>query len=655
MLFQVQAQKTAWKWYFEKYNGLNFSGDTVKFLSGCQFGLSESSSSICDKNGNLVFYSNGITLYNKFNAIVKNGTDLGYPINPNETTSRQGTLFLKHPDNDSLIFLFCTDYQGRNGGLVYSVININGNNDSGDVISKKVKLISPVNESVHAVNHQNGRDIWIVCHSHGGDVFYLYLLKKNGIITCPVTNKIGWPHSFDKLDAQTNIKFSPNGKMITHHETYWGNTEVFSFNSENGEMKDTIFFSRFIFVPGFDYSPNSKVLYLNKVDSITQVDLETKIERRIKGFDQSKVPEQIQLGPDGKIYGAIYQSKDLFVIDRPEKTGDSCKVIIKQNFLQNTNYTAMPNFNQSYFYTPSIDYKYEQNCINNSIQFFGIDSFKATTHIWQIKKKGKSAEGNYSSKNISHVFSDTGLYEVRYIASNGNRQDTVSKFIAIYPKIYSNFLGKDTAYAQGIAFSKNLSSPLNMHCVRWQDGSGATTFKADTAGVYICKITNQSFCEVTDTIVIRECINSLIQPNIKRSSDSLYTNQTSADSFVWFKNNVQYRISKEPFIKLTDTGSYRVEAAKKGYCNKSSNYFQIRKLGLSSYQLDDFNIQLFPNPSFEIIHIKADKNFLLQISDFTGKTIAIHENIDSISLPKGVYFFTFTIDAYKITEKVVVL
>jgi PKD repeat protein len=298
---------------------------------------------------------------------------------------------------------------------------------------------------------------------------------------------------------------------------------------------------------------------------------------------------------------------------------------------------------------------YEQNCINNKIKFWGTDTFNATTYNWQIKKKGKLAEGNYTSKNISHFFSDTGLYEVRYIASNGNSQDTVSKLITIYPKIYSNFLGNDTAYAQGRAFSKNLSSPLNMHCVRWQDGSGATTFKADTAGVYICKITNQSFCEVTDTVVISECINSLIQPNIKRSSDSLYIDQTSADSFVWFKNNVQYRISKEPFIKLTDTGSYRVEAAKKGYCNKSSNSFQVKKLGLSSYYLDDFNIQLFPNPSFEIIHIKTDKNFLLQVSDFTGRTIAIHENIDSISLPKGVYFFTFTIDAYKITEKVVVL
>ena len=654
-LFQLQAQNETTKWYFERFNGLDFSGDTVKYLSGCQFGLSESSSSICDSNGNLMFYSNGITLYNKFNKFVKDGNDLGFSFNPNETTSRQGTLLLKHPDNDSLIFLFCTDYQGRSGGLVYSIINIHGNSDSGEVLSKKIKLVSPVNESIHAVNHQNGRDIWIVCHSVGGDLFHLFLLKKDGVNICPMTNSIGWPHSNDKLDAQTNLKFSPNGKMITQHETYWGNTETFSFDSETGKMKDTIFFSRFISVPGFDYSSNSKVLYLNQVDSITQIELETKKKTRIKNFDQNKLPEQIQLGPDGKIYGAIYQSRDLFVIDRPERAGDSCRVIIKKNFLQNTGLTAMPNFNQSYFNTNSIDYRYEQNCISNSINFLGKDTFNSISYNWRIKKIGKSVEATYTAKNINHTFSDTGKYEVRYIASNGVREDTVIKIITIYPKINKQFLGKDTFYGTGTSINKTLKAPLGMHCQIWQDSSGLTTFFADTAGIYICKVTNKSFCEVIDTIVITECINSLTTPSLYRSRDTLYTYQQLADSFVWFRNNVQYRITKEPFIRLIDTGMYRVEAARNGYCNKSSSTNHVNKIGISSFQLSDFNIQVFPNPSTDQVFIKANKKFKLQISDITGRIITVQENIESIYLPKGIYFFNFMVDEYKFTEKVIIL
>ena len=229
------------------------------------------------------------------------------------------------------------------------------------------------------------------------------------------------------------------------------------------------------------------------------------------------------------------------------------------------------------------------------------------------------------------------------------------KIITIYPKINKQFLGKDTFYGIGTSINKTLKTPLGMHCQIWQDSSGLTSFFTDTAGIYICKVTNKSFCEVTDTIVITECINSLTTPSLYRSRDTLYTYQQLADSFVWYRNNVQYRITKEPFIRLIDTGIYRVEAARNGYCNKSSSTNHVNKLGISSFQLSDFNIQLFPNPSTEQVFIKADKNFILQISDVTGRIISVQENIESIYLPKGIYFFNFMVDEYRFTEKVIIL
>jgi PKD repeat protein len=651
MIFQANAQKEAWKWYFERHNGLDFSGDTVKFLPGCQFGLSESSSSICDSSGNLLFYSNGITLYNKFNTIVKNGDDLGFPINTNETSSRQGTLLLKHPNNDSLIYLFCTDYQGKNGGLVYSVVNIHGNNDSGEVINKKVKLVSPVNEPIHAVNHQNGRDIWIICHGNNDNVFYLYLLTYRGLLDCSFVKFKGLYHT----SAQVNLKFSSNGKLITQHISPWGHTETFSFDAESGVIGDSLYYNLSIAVPGFEYSANSHYLYLSQFDSgLAQIDLLTQKKIRIKNFDQGKVPQQIQLGPDGKIYGAIYQSRDLFVIDRPEMAGDSCKVLIKKNFLQNTSVTAMPNFNQSYFYTPSIDFKYEQNCISNEIQFWGKDTFKSTVHAWQIKKSGKPVEGSYTSKNISHTFSDTGKYEVRYIASNGNRQDTVIKTITIHPKINKQFLGNDTAYPKGTSFSKLLKTPAGMHCVLWRDSSSLSSFTADTAGVYYCKIVNQSFCEVTDTIVISECNNSLDTPDMYRSGDTLFAVQVFADSFVWYKNNQILTVTKVNFIRITDTGHYRVEAARYGYCNKSSIVNWVKKLGLKMISLSDLGIRLYPNPGKGEVFISSDRAFQLEVFDLTGKMIYKSENTESVLLNQGVYFFCFKVAGYSVSDKVII-
>jgi PKD repeat protein len=649
----VQAQNEACKWYFEQYNGLDFSGDTVKYLSGCQFGENESSSSICDSNGNMLFYSNGLTIYNKYNTIVKNGTDLGFPAGTNITSSYQGTLLLKHPDNDSLLYLFSTDLQGRGGGLVYAIINIHGNNDSGVVLQKKIKLTGPINEPVNAVNHQNGRDIWLACHSYEKDYYYKFLLTKNGVISCPIISKIG--ANYDWSSAQVAIKFSCNGKYLTHHQRLWGNTETFHFNTENGEMKDTVYNNPLNMVFGFEFSPNSRFLYVRQSDSgLIQIDLDTKTKTTLTMFNQSKLPIQMQKGPNGRIYGAIYKSRDLFEISNPDLKGDSCGILIRTNFHQHAVITALPNFNQSYFYTPSIDYKYEQNCIANSIQFWGKDTFKASAYSWQLKKLGKPIEANYTSKNINHIFKDTGKYEVRFIASKIGRQDTVIKIITIYPKMIKNFLGNDTIYVQGTSINKLLKAPLGMHCQVWHDGSKLTTFTADTVGVYYCTVTNPSFCEVTDTLIITECNNSLTTPSIYRSRDTLYTYQTQADSFLWFRNNTPYQVSKTPYLKLTDTGTYRVEALKKLYCNKSSSVYAVNKLGITTSTLSDYNVQVYPNPSNEIVYIKTDKNFMLQVTDITGKIILEQDNVTSLKLPKGLYFFNFTIKGFNLVEKVVV-
>ncbi|MEN9345856.1 MAG: hypothetical protein RLZZ60_1325, partial [Bacteroidota bacterium] len=594
--------------------------------------------------------------YNKYNKIVKNGTDLGFSFGTNRSTSYQGTLLLKHPENDSFIYLFATDYQGKNRGLVYSIVNIHGNNDSGEVIKKKIKLTGSINEPISAVNHQNGRDIWLVCHSFGGYSFFAFLLKKAGLSPCLIINEAGVIHASNTGgDAQVGLKFSPNGNYLTQYADAMANTETLEFYTSSGTIGPRVFSNQLNMGVAFDYSPNSRYLYISQSDSgLVQIDLIKKIKHTITNVSPSLGISQLQLASNGKIYSGIMDTKDLFIINNPELNGNSCNPEIKTNFLKHKVITAIPNFNQSYFYTPSIDYKYEQNCIANSIQFWGKDTFKASAYSWQLKKLGKPIEANYTSKNINHIFKDTGKYEVRFIASKIGRQDTVIKIITIYPKMIKNFLGNDTIYVQGTSINKLLKAPLGMHCQVWHDGSKLTTFTADTVGVYYCTVTNQSFCEVTDTLIITECNNSLTTPSIYRSRDTLYTYQTQADSFLWFRNNTPYQVSKTPYLKLTDTGTYRVEALKKLYCNKSSSVYAVNKLGITTSTLSDYNVQVYPNPSNEIVYIKTDKNFMLQVTDITGKIILEQDNVTSLKLPKGLYFFNFTIKGFNLVEKVVV-
>jgi len=163
-------------------------------------------------------------------------------------------------------------------------------------------------------------------------------------------------------------------------------------------------------------------------------------------------------------------------------------------------------------------------------------------------------------------------------------------------------------------------------------------------GVFISTITSQSFCAISDTVIITECINDLIVPIISRSRDSLYVAHQLADSFIWYKNNNLYKITKVPFLALTDTGVYRVEAAKKGHCNRSSANFDINKLNIHLISHLGNDIKVFPNPSNDDINIVfsqfGDYNICIYNSlgqkIYEGNTNA-NINISLLRFPAGVY------------------
>jgi hypothetical protein len=646
-------------WFFGDKVCIVFDNDTVygdNVLNSVHF--DEGNGQLNDSDGNVILLSDYGKVYDGQGNTIVDGL-FGF------SGSTQSSIILRHPDNDSFIYIFTNDVFDEGEGL--RMTQLIRSNNSYKVVVKNKTLINRGTEKLNAVNHQNGRDIWVTSHSFGDNNFHSFLITKSGLLPCRVISSSGTiiANSSSWFGAQGQLKFSPNGTIISMVSGNINNSalQLFRFDNNTGLIQ-RIFESYHIIPYGCEFSKSGAKLYLSDFKgkrifqyNLSSLDSASIVNSQRKIIDiPLEIYQQMQLGIDGRIYVAIKDSFYVGAIENPEDTGISCNFNSRAVYMGKANKSlGLPNFNQSRYYTPPIDYKYEQNCVSNNIQFWGKDTFHAISHTWQIKKSGKPAEATYTTKNINHTFADTGMYDVRYIASSGSRQDTITKIITLYPKINKHFLGKDTVYAKGDAISKMLKAPFGMHCQLWQDSSCLSTFTADTAGVYYCKVINQSFCEVTDTIVISECINNLTTPSIFRKKDTLFTYQALADSFVWYRNNVQYKVTKESFIKLTDTGHYRVEAAKKGHCNRSSSTNWVNKLGLKGITLSDLNICLYPNPSEGEVFILSGQDFKLQVFDVTGKLISKTGNIKNISLPKGVYFFCFEADGYRVTEKVVVL
>lgn len=612
----AQIGRTA-NWYFGKNAGLKFTDTGVSILKDGKINTWEGCSSISDEQGNLLLYSDGKTLWNKYHKVVKNGTGL-----LGDISSTQSALILPIPKSDSLYVLITSPYAfDFSIGMNYSIINLKGNKDSGIITSKNIKLHNSSSEKIAAINHQNGRDIWVVGHEFGNNRFYAYLLTPEGFHHCPVLSDVGFV--FDKNNKFINqgyLKFSNHSNYIVNMQLYNNSSsfcEVFNFNYLTGKLKLINKIPNLNDSYGANFSSNCRFLYITEANKIRQFDLTNFNVSYSFIYNNSWKFSSFQIANNNKIYISQNDSGFLGVINNPDSAGSKCNFNPKGQWLGGKiSQFGLPNFNQSYFYTPSINYSYQLNCNSNTIDALAKDTFKASGFKWRCRKQFSSDTFSLvgNAQSLHYNFSDSGTYWLQLIASNNLRSDTSVKSIVIYPAIPQRFLGNDTILAAGSTFSKLLQAPSNTFCNRWLLNdtliASSDSLPASKFGTYICQSTNPSFCLVTDTIVLIPCIDSLALPVITRSRDSLLVANYFTDSLTWFKNGVLCKTSRQNFIHLNDSGLYSVMLVRKGHCPKISLPYKVTSVCLDT----------LPVP---IISRSRDSLF---VSNFIGDTLQWFNN-----------------------------
>ena len=143
------------QWCFGNLCGLDFnSGSPVAFNS--QVNTTEGSASIADASGNLLFYTDGITVWNQNHVAMPNGTGLSGGI-----SSTQSAVIVQQPQTPGIYYIFTTAEAQGAQGFCYSIVDMSLQAGLGDVTTKNVQLFTPSAEKVCATKHNNGVDIWI--------------------------------------------------------------------------------------------------------------------------------------------------------------------------------------------------------------------------------------------------------------------------------------------------------------------------------------------------------------------------------------------------------------------------------------------------------------------------------------------------------------
>ena len=110
------GQKEGNVWYFGNGGGLQFTnGEATLLADANQLNTMEGCATISDAEGKLLFYTDGITIWNYKHQIMVNGTGL-----LGDKSSTQSAVIVPKPGNPQLFYIFTADNVPGPDGVRYS-------------------------------------------------------------------------------------------------------------------------------------------------------------------------------------------------------------------------------------------------------------------------------------------------------------------------------------------------------------------------------------------------------------------------------------------------------------------------------------------------------------------------------------------------------
>lgn len=308
----------------------------------------EGSATYSDQNGNLLFYTNGGGgdpgtmppggVWNRNHQIMPNGT---ITTGAGCSSSPQSAMVIPKQGSTTQYYLYTMGCGSMPVGLRESIVDMSLDGGLGDLsqVGTSISAMSSLSEGLTATKHANGTDYWIVIHSGGGNEFYVYPHTAAGI-GAPTTYSVG------SSIAYGQIKINATGSVLAM------GSEVFDFNNATGAISNPRDIGRNAW--GRSFSPSGRYLYISGSlgqGNIYQYDIQAAdlaaSEVLIAGNSLFAGP--MQLGPDGKIYVAVYSHQAVSVINSPESAGTACNFALDQVTLTHGCQLGLPNFIDSYY------------------------------------------------------------------------------------------------------------------------------------------------------------------------------------------------------------------------------------------------------------------------------------------------------------------
>ncbi|MFH1051823.1 MAG: T9SS type A sorting domain-containing protein [bacterium] len=567
-------------WYFGHYAGLDFCSGTPIVLKDGMMDTKEGCASIADKNCGLLFYTDGITVWNRSHKVMPNGTGL-----MGDSSATQSGVIVPLPGSDKIYYLFTVDDNMSSNGLRYSIVDMNLEGGLGDIIDKNVLLMNDCTEKITAVKHANGIDIWVIAHEFNSNGFRIWLLTPTGLVNYKTVN-VGFTHQ-GTGNSQNKIGYltvSPDGKKLAL--AVKGNylLEFFDFDDSTGDITNprTIQGNSYAYSYGVGFSPDGKRLYVGTRMApykLHQFNMES-ADIINSGVELARTPMEIgaiQAGPDGKIYIALRNYPYLGVINKPGELGTACEWVQDGLFLEGrTNGLGLPTFIQTYF-KPEILLNYNGPICEGETIMLNATFIQEAEYFWSGPNGFTSTLNNPVITNAQTNMS--GQYKLKVIFPNNLDSSFYYLSIDIYPKPDVGIIpAQDTTIIEGTSIELNATPFFPENTYLWSTGETTQMIIVDVSGIYTVYAENEFGCIDSASVEVKV----IDMPDVKINSDKSGT-ICVGDSVILrvnpYNSNFNYFWSTGETgqsIRVFSSGTYSVSVEGPSGTQKESEIFDVR-------------------------------------------------------------------------------
>lgn len=501
-------------WYFGQNAGIDFNGlpdDPAIGITG-PLVTNEGTSVISDRNGQVIFSTDGLRIYNKDDLEITPA-----PLPPGlggDPDATQSALIMPVPGDETLFYIFTTQPVHGTGTyeLRYSLFDLKLNNGSGGLTQFNQLLFAKSTERITS----NGN--WLIAHEFGNNSFRAYRIDQQGIGS-PVITAIGSDHllaeevqgrGYMELGAQSRLAVALSTPGVSNV------VEVFDFIDSTGmvtNFRTANLNSAAGQVYGIELSPGGNKLFATLSNPAGSQIHEFAIDSLgvITPLQITNEPGELgamQIGPDGQIYVAINNSATLGTFtaneNRLQPTG-------LPNPLQPFNLAGgtqsklgLPNFVQTIANpAQSPGMSFTGLCLGDSTQFSAtgkdsnIDKFD-----WFFGDGQNVADGG---PQIGHVYAAVGTYiaSVRIY----NKCEVVGTFtqtvVIRSGPVDPSFNPPPLCLTQSINLDANPPDAANLTYV-WSTGDTTEVITVDQEAIFDVTVTDAFGCSTDGSFIVRD-------------------------------------------------------------------------------------------------------------------------------------------------------